>query len=238
MSRIVLLLSMLYITLPLHGSAQSAAVGTASNSLPQAEVVIEADTYVPMFYKGRAEPTRGSTVRAIAVVSGIGDPENYNYQWEVAGEVIGGGPLTGQNVVTFKTPIGDTFIVRLTVTTPAGQRVASAYKYVSVSEPELHFYEDSVLRGTTEVVVPETYVLVGDEVRIRAVPYFMDREIFAGEYEASWEVNGDDVTDLADNPQVITLRRVEGSGEFAIEYTLQNLRALTARVASSFTLTF
>lgn len=210
---------------------------TSAAALQEVDIIIEADTFVPAFYKGRREPSTGSRVRAIAVLNNA-DQAGYRYQWEVGNGAFGGGQKSSGNVVTFSAPLGDQFLIRVDVFNSAGTRIASNQRYVSISEPEAVFYEDSLLRGTAENAVRERYTLVGEEVSIRAVPYFMDRNIFSGKYDLGWKINGEEVTGMTDTDEVITLRNNGGSGTFPIEFALRNAQALTQYVQDKFSITF
>lgn len=202
------------------------------------DIVIEADTYAPAFYEGRREPSPGSLVRAIAIMSGT-DPETLSYRFEVDGAVLGGGAARGRQSVQFQVPqFSDGFTIRVDVYDDAGVLVATSQRIVSMSTPRTVFYEDSLLRGTSHNAIRGSHTLVGEEISVRAVPFFMDRNIFSGTYNLAWRANGEDVTGFADAVDVITLRKNGGEGAFPVEFTLLNGRSPLQQASGGFSIIF
>ena len=95
-----------------------------------------------------------------------------------------------------------------------------------------------MLRGHSHTAIGETYVLTGDEVNVRAEPYFMDAGVFSSPHELMWSVDGNSVAEQLDDPQTITLRNNGGTGSFVVQFSLQNGVAFGQRVSDSFRLTF
>ncbi len=204
----------------------------ATAQTPALDVVIESDTIVPAFYHGRSEPSQGSEVRAIAMVNGQ-TADTYRYRWEVGGSVLdASGP-----VVEFPAPWGGQFLLRVDALTESGERAGSYSTYVTLSEPEVLFYEQNLLRGLSAIAVPDTYTLIADEAMFRAEPFFVNRNIFNGAYEALWYVERN-LAAPSQDPQTLTIRRIEGGGSATVEFTLQNGTALHQRVADGFTVNF
>lgn len=202
------------------------------------DIIIEADTTSPSFYKGRREPSAGSTIRAIAVLQNAQQEDSYAYRWEVENDVIGGGAVLGQDVIVFTAPQTDQFRIRVDVIDLAGKAIASEQRFITLSEPMVAFYEDSPLRGVSGIAIPDNYVLVSEEVSVRAEPYFVSQDIFLNDYDLSWHIDGREVSNPTANPQVITLRNNGGSGTFTIDFVLHNLLSLTQSVRNAFTITF
>lgn len=240
----LLLIPFLLLILPLCALAQfsgSADFFFGSQTAPQTtpssnvEIIIEGDTTAPSFYRGRREPTAGSTVRAIAVLTDGSNPDSYIYQWEIDGNILGGTAISGGNVVSFTAPLANEFLIRVFVLDADGNRIDSTQQYVTLSEPEIVFYEENLLRGATQIALPKEYILVGDEVSIYASPYFVSNNIFEQDHELVWEVEGDAVER---DSQTLTLRNNGGTGLFHVEFSLRNLRTLTQYVRDAFTVTF
>lgn len=221
---------------PVFAHAQFGGLLDIASDAPELmdiDIAIEADTFIPAFYEGRREPSPGSSVRAVAVISGT-DSAAYRYRWEVDGAILN----EDGNVAYFTAPFRNEFRLRVDAFNSAGERVASQEEYITASEPSVAFYADNLLHGTAKTAISRTYTLLGEEISIRAVPYFMDADIFAGGIELSWHVDGEEVTGLAEDEDVITLRNTGGSGTIPIEFMLRNLNSLTQYVEGKFSLTF
>lgn len=213
---------------PFFALAQESATTTAAS----VDIVIEADTVVPAFYEGRQEPSVGSPMRAIAIVNDAG-LDSYTFRWELEGRVE-----TGDDTLVFTAPLGSPFRIRVDVFGPTGAAVASNERYISLSEPEVVFYPNNLLRGLSATAIGEELILTGDEIEVRAEPYFVNRNLFRGPYELIWRAGGARVEGSANDPQTIVLRRQEGAGATRIEFALQNLQTFSQRIAGAFLVKF
>ena len=183
--------ALLIALVPFCGYAQEESPNTV-------DIIIEADTYVPAFYKGRAEPTPGSTVRAIALPNGSLGAASYTYRWELNGQYLGDG-----SSVSFTVPYGREFLLRVDVFSSSGTRIGTGEEYVPISEPIIHFYQTNILRGMSFTTVPINHIMVEEEMSVRAEPYFVTTPFSSRDYVLSWSVNA--------------LKKV-GSGQFTISF--------------------
>lgn len=195
------------------------------------DIAIETSSFVPSWYDGRAEPAAGAPVRAIATITG--GTEGYSYRWEVNGTVL---PST-ESVATFTAPMGQEFRIRVDVQQNGGV-AASKERIVPLSEPEIAFHESSLLYGTVQNAIDEELVLVGDEVSVRAVPYFMARDIFSGAHNTEWKLNGRTIEGNGNVRDVLTLRNEGGAGTFMVEFAARNTDSLTQYAQHAFRITF
>jgi hypothetical protein len=198
------------------------------------DIAIEAATIAPAFYAGRHEPAAGSRVRAVAIVEGHLSSA-LTFRWEVNGNVVSS---EHGNTLSFAAPLGTSFRIRVDAFDAHGTRLGSDEEIVPLREPIIAFYPLNLLRGTSHTAITDTYILTDDEVSVRAEPYFMDRDVFDVSHKVTWKVDGRPVTDLLTDPQVITLRRTEGTGSADVSFTLQNGVAFGQRAEGTFTLTF
>lgn len=156
------------------------------------DIVLEADTLTPAFYQGRALPSTGSQVRAIAIphtASGQA-PEAFSYQWKLDNEVLYGGPVTGVHTANFEVGLGKNQVLRVDVLNNSGVIVAAKSIFIPRTEPELLFYEENPLRGINNIAIQSPHILVGEETSIRAEPYYMARTIFDSSPLIEWEIDG------------------------------------------------
>jgi len=204
-------------------------------------LTIEANTHTPYFYKGRPEPSTGSTIRAIAIPeTGSGaSPSAYTYRWEVNGNVLFGGPLSGQNVVEFAVPLGREVQITLDILDPiSGNVIASTREYVPVAEPEIYFYEQSLLVGESHNAIASDYNLLSDEVSIKAEPYFMSKTDLNNSPKLEWRMNNDVIANPNADPFLITLRNTGGSGSANISFSARSTKSLSQYAKNSFSVSF
>lgn len=205
----------------------------------QTDLIIEADTRTPAFYNGRALPVGDERVRATAIphVSGGGSPESFTYTWKLDNTVLHGGPVRGQFQTTFRMPKSSARL-EVSVFDSSGNRVSGESITITPAAPELHFYEDNPLRSMSRISIGEQFTLVGDEVSVRAEPYFVARDIFNINPVIQWTLDGKHIQNFADEPNVLTLRGTGGSGDATVGFELINQQSLLQFLRSSFTIHF
>jgi len=215
---------------------------TASYTLTpmRVDMLIEADTLTPAFYKGRALPSSGSPVRVTAVpfTGQARSPESYSYKWTVGSDIAGGGSHFGKNSVTFSSGFEKSVKVSVDVMDSNGGVITKKTIYVPIIEPELHFYEINPLRGMSEIAIGRNYIFVGDEVRVRAEPYYMSSNLLSQDPHREWKIEGRTANNPSADPQEITLRKEGDRGSFTLEFHIRNLRQLLQGVKDSVTINF
>ncbi len=190
------------------------------------DILIESDTYVPYFYKGRALPSEESEIRMIAVVhDGTKTPDtSYTYKWSENGTALFGGPVKGKNVVTLPLSRYGNRTITVDVINAEGTTVGRNGVTIRAQQPEIHFYEESPLRGLSERVLTSPFPLTSDEVTIYGEPYFMNARVQNSEVDLMWSINNEQTAPDSQTPNAITLRRVGGEGS-----ALVGLRAVTTK---------
>ncbi len=190
----------------------------------QVDLIIEADTYVPTFYRGRALPSPESRARAVAVVNdGTGAPASaYTYQWSENSTVLLGGPVKGKNVLDLTVSRFEGKTISVTVVNADGITVGKSRLELTPAEPRLLFYEQSPLRGLLERAVTRPLPLISDEITVYGEPYFLHMPASADRADFSWDIGGSPVNAVSGAPNAITLRRVGSGGEAEV-----NLRIVT-----------
>lgn len=201
------------------------------------DTILEADTYVPAFYKGRALPSGEATVRAIAVVhDGTEIPDTrYTYKWTLNDSVLYGGPVTGKNVAEFTIPRYDGARLTVDVFNKDSVRVGRQSFLLKPADVEMHFYENSTLRGLNQREVGSTYALTREEATIFAEPYFMNTNIITPSFaDTTWKINGVKAEGDTQIPNAITLKRVGEAGGALIECSIVTKTRIPQYVTSSF----
>ena len=231
------------LTISAKVAEQSGAVHTVSTVVtPSAlDLIVESDTRVPHFYRGRALPSAGSAVRLIALPSlytaqgVLASPDSILYTWNVSGRVANAGP--GQNTVETVMPLGGPLTVEVTAESADGSARASVLQEITPAEPRNLFYEDNPLHGLAQNALPAQFTLLEDEISIRAEPYFVSRGIFNNAtYE--WTIAGAKVQNPNADPQTLTLRKTGGSGSARVAFSIRNLSSLLQAAESAFTVYF
>ncbi|MFT7507142.1 MAG: hypothetical protein ACI92I_000281 [Acidimicrobiales bacterium] len=204
------------------------------------DMLIEADTLAPSFYKGRTIPSTGSSIQVTALpFTGVDrNPETFSYVWRVDDKVQGGGSRYGRNSITFTSGFEKNILVSVDVIDDAGNILSSESTYIPLANPELHFYEINPLRGMSEIAMNNGFIFLGDEIKIHAVPYFVDKSLVTNNPHIEWKLNNQTIQNPSTNPQEITLRKEGDSGSFAIEFHIRNLRQLLQGVKDSVTINF
>ncbi len=204
------------------------------------DLLVAADTLTPSFYPGRAIPTSGSLtqVTAIPFFGDSATPDTYSYTWRVDGEVVAGGSRKGKNSVTFIPEFERDITVSVDVQSQSGTLLASKAIRVPISDPELYFYEVDPLEGIVPRAVDRSYFFVGDEIRVRAEPYFVNRTLMSQNPFIEWKLNGQTIQNQSRDPQEIVLRKTGASGSFELEFHVRNLAQLLQGVKDSITITF
>tara|TARA_B100000745_G_scaffold288159_1_gene225362 strand:- start:80 stop:1051 length:972 start_codon:yes stop_codon:yes gene_type:complete len=204
------------------------------------DMLVEADTITPAFYKGRSVPAEGSLVRVTALPfeSTTKSPSSYAYTWKVRNKVISGGSRFGKNSISFTSDFGKNIPVSVEVYDDRGNIVTSESTVVPLADPELYFYEVNPLRGVAEHIIGSNYTFIGDEIKVRAEPYFIDRALLAQNPYIEWKLNNRTIQNPSTDPQEITLRKEGDRGSFQIEFHIRNLQQLLQGVKDSITISF
>lgn len=189
---------------------------TVSLQPADVDLIIEGQSYTPAFYKGKSLYLYQGDVGIIAIPNFINnktriDPKKLIYTWKSNDTVLGNVSGYGKDsIVIYGNVISRPTAVSVTVTSEDG--AISGYKTINLSPqmPKTLLYEDSPLLGTLfNKSLSGSFKLVGDEVRIRAVPYY-----FSGEFphdstsiSYAWQMNSDTANSRGNS---IVLRKAPG----------------------------
>lgn len=217
-------------------------VVTAQNSFRTSRVdfLIEANTLTPTFYAGRALPTAGSQVRVTAIpfTRETSTPSDYSYQWEVSGDLIDGGAVRGKNATVFRSGFETSMPVTVTVYDSNGTIVTSKSTRIRIQDPEIYFYERNPLRGLLPIALRNPQPFIGQEMTVRAEPYYYDTTALGENTHIQWQLNGRSIDNANNDPFTITLQRQTGSASFTVGLELRNLRQLLQAAEADITFRF
>jgi hypothetical protein len=202
----------------------------------EVDVLWEAQTYTPPFYKGKALPTYKSMVRLTAIPrfnATSSDPKDYYYKWTY-NRIMGAGEALGKNSITI--PVGYSGVsipVSVDVSLPNTDWKGSKYSSIPVFEPSLLLYEVLPLLG-----VNNAHALSGSgsvtssstEVVLRAVPYFFSIDnLTDGSTDYAWSLDRTK-TSASDDPLTLTILK---SGTQTESHTASLTMRNTKRILQS-----
>ncbi|MCF7816066.1 MAG: hypothetical protein K9M10_02460 [Candidatus Pacebacteria bacterium] len=204
------------------------------------DLILEAKTYVPLFYKGRALPSTDSALRAIAIIhDGSGaSQKSYTYKWSQGSSVLFGGPVNGKNVLDFTMPHYDNGLLSVEIFNAKGTLVGGGDISLITVSPELHFYEQNPLRGLSQRELVSPFSLLGEETTISGEPYYMNTALSSNDADFTWKINNVPASSDLSFPNAITLRRVGESGTAEIDLRIVTKQRIPQFVEKAFKLFF
>lgn len=204
-------------------------------------IVLESDTYVPSFYKGRALPSADASFRAIAVVNdGQGISWNtYSYKWIFGDRVLQGGAVKGQYAMDLVMPRFSGDYLTVEVYQADGTMVGRKTLSVQAAEPELLFYEYSPLRGLLGTALRGDVPLHGSEATFYAEPFFLNKQApDSGNTTFSWKLNDAAVAGNTGTPNAISLAATGERGQARVSASALTRDRIPQFVQNAFTLVF
>lgn len=197
------------------------------------DILWEANSYTPPFYKGKALYGYQSLITVIAVPNIINsegakiNPDNLTYKWTKNNKVLGDVSGYGKNKFSFsKSILSDPSEIEVEVMSSDKKIKASGSIVLEPVEPKTVIYENNPLYGIIyERAVDGEFKLENNEITLTATPYFFSKEDTSGEkIKYNWNMNGRRINDKQDARQA-TFRNAEGGkGSARISVDLQNER--------------
>lgn len=164
------------------------------------DIIYEAQTYTPPFYKGKALFTSEANIKYVAMpnfMSANGqkiDPKNLVYTWKINDSVIQN--VSGYGKQTFETKGG--LIQRpskigVEVSATNSELKAKDSVIINVQQPEVILYENNPLLGVIyEKGVFGSFILDRPEVELQSIPYFFSADTKdLSDLDYIWKINGE-----------------------------------------------
>lgn len=204
------------------------------------DMLVEANTVVPPFYKGRRLPSSGSTVHATALVfTKLQEPQSsLAYLWKLNGQTQNGGAIQNDNTFSFTPSFENQATLEVSVLNKNGAIIAQESKLIPIVKPELAFYEKNPLRGQLFTALTDPFLFIGDEITLRAEAYFMSKDLFTNDVLRRWNVNGENVKGDVSDQNELTLHKEGGSASSKVSFHIRNLKQLLQGVEKSITVNF
>jgi len=208
------------------------------------DLIWEANTYTPPFYKGKALHSRQGSIKIIALPEFIKDgirisPQNLVYQWSNGQNVLESQSGYGKNVVTVSgSLLGRAESIDVLVSDPNSNLTANGSVNITPGDPKIIFYENSPYLGPIyDMAIGKSYELGGDEVEVLAAPYFFSNEN-QGFLNYSWRLNNQSIPELANSRTAIFKKPTETSGQSNLSLEIQNSNRVLQEASNNFSIKF
>lgn len=199
-----------------------------------AYILVEADTYTPDFYNGRAEPSIGSAIQLHIITPTIQNSQNLQYHWKVNDLFLTNEPQAGLTTASTIAPFGTSITVRVLGYDTSGKKVVDKSERIRLSEPTLHFYEINPLRGSARRVVPNNFILSGTEATFRAEPFFFTTDVLNDEQTVAWYLNKQEIQNASRDPLSITLESAGERGSAYVDVELRDYLTFAHKLVGGF----
>lgn len=203
------------------------------------DLIVEADTYTPALYKGRALATHKAPLRIVAApFFGNGyDAEDLIYTWRVNGVVQGTLSGPGRSILkTTAAPYSRRTEIRVDVESADGKVQGREVVSIKTEVPQVLLYAINPLLGpSTTTILANRTELEEEEVTINAEPFYAPgtyRESLPITYK--WKLNGKTVASTNDDLGTITLRQAgNGRGKAQVSVSIEHPQEVTLQGGDS-----
>jgi len=191
------------------------------------DLLWEAETSAPPFYRGKTLPSSGSMLRVVAFPNFLTDQKTQIparelfYDWSVGGKKMLAESGFGKNYIVAPTkPLATRTDVSVTVTSSDSTLEATKKIIIPSVEPEVVLYEEKPLLGVLyEKAVEGTFMLLGNEATLKAEGYHFavrhDNTTYA------WNLNGKKTAQ--GGPHFVLVKNDDGtSGTARIDMTVEH----------------
>lgn len=221
------------------------AYGQAVIIPAEVDLLYDADSYVPPFFRGRALPSEGTMVRLEAVphlfFRGTEVAQkDLTYTWYRNGGRIANVSGRGRYAVSIPAPVlFSTDTVSVEVTSDDGLLSGGASVRIPSADPVLDLYEDNPLFGVmyhrafpAEGSVPDT------QATFTAIPYFADAlNLVDKSLQWSWSVNGQSLATDDKRPSELTLDAQNSDGIAQVKLDILNTANYFFRASGAWSIT-
>jgi len=180
------------------------------------DLLWQAETIVPVFYKGKAEPVAGSNVKVAAISQGLGIGKNLVYDWQRNYKTIADISGRGRDSFVFNfSAARDEEVIGVTVY--GSNKDFSISKTITIKrkEPKIFLYEEHPLEGPLfNIALPTEIVLTQPQTIVRVEPYFFPKEA-SSSLLYNWKMNDKQAEPLY-APNVIGLSLPEQKGGYSV----------------------
>ena len=194
------------------------------------DLLWEADSYTPPFYKGKGLPGAGGSITVTALPEmrdARGNrlsPNDLIFTWTQNSMVVPNASGRGRNTATFPGPefYKEFDVIVEASTLDQSMNILNRLTLEPFS-PQIIFYESHPTLGVRfEEALQNSVELAGGEIIVTAQPfYFSSSRTADNQLTYQWNLNGTDVQNPSQNPSTIVLRadKAGGSAEVSLSAT-------------------
>lgn len=213
------------------------------------DLLWEANTYTPPFYKGRSKFTSGSKVTIVAEPNFINsnglkvDKKNLVYNWYI--NDVAQQKKSGYGAFYINTPttvLDDELVVRVEIQSRDNTLHGEKKISIEAQEPNFILYQEDPLVGILyNKALKDRGVYEAKETTLIAEPYFFDTvSKKSANLDYTWKINNTAIPNTEDEPYSIVLGIPDGNSlqtviELQIEHTQQLLQEITKKIFLTFT---
>lgn len=214
----------------------------------QVDLIYEAQTYTPPFYKGKSLYTSESVVEVIAVPHFLNesgqrmDSSTLVYTWRINGTVQQDFSGYGKDFLSFQGSLIERPVtVSVEVSAPNSTLLASNTLRFSSSDPDFVLYENNPVFGVIyEQAIQGSFLLNRPQIDFEGVPYFFSTYFKnSGLLSYAWTINGTRITNKSSSENYLVLRNDENEeGTARIGVTVSHINNLLQQKSNRFELLF
>ena len=239
--------STLSVTAAIRTAAGQNFSASAALSVASIDLLWQASSYTPPFYRGKALPAADASLTVTAVphlLSGGRElsPESLIYTWRRGTTVLGEQSGRGKMSVTVAGPkLNDAIRVSVEVSSADRSVRGSNVVTIAAAEPQALLYADDPLLGLRlERALGASFALSEKEARLTAMPYFLSAARRADpNLEYRFSLDGAPVAAANGDRGSVILRQVaEGRGIAGLSLSVQHLTRILQSAAANVQITF
>lgn len=223
-------------------------ISTEAKLIPTSvDLLWEADSYTPPFYRGRALASAGSEIRLEAIPHFV-QPDgsevpasSLKYVWKDDGTVLGDESGLGRSSATVGiSPLSQSATIEVDVTSTDGLYSGSATLSVPLVDPSLTLYEDHPLFGLSyNNALDSSASIPENEMAFAAVPYFApSKNANDPGFQYTWAVDTKAVSSDAKDPSEITINAQNSSGAASLSLDLSQFTNSFFSISGAWNLLF
>ncbi len=191
------------------------------------DILWEAQTYTPPFYKGKALPSYKSLIRVSAIPrynSLTSNPASFFYAWTY-NRTQKIGSAIGKNSVVIPGGWADSSVpIAVDISLPLTDWKGYQNKDIHGTEAKVLLYENAPLLGIQyNKALSQSTTAVGNEFSVHAVPYFFSSDNYLNnELIYTWRENGSNILTGLDPMDLIVSKRGKSLESYGISLRVQN----------------
>jgi len=237
----------------IHVEVDSSSQGTFTHDftfVPSlVDLLWEADTSVPPFYRGKALYSAGSNLKVVAFPTIYASGSKISagalsYQWTLDDNPVTSASGLGRNMFSFQ---GSYLQSQEDVSVDVyyqGSNVGHGEIVIPATDPAVVFYDKDPLRGLLlDEALPSSGIqLQAPEITVEAEPYYFSNTSIKGNLLSyAWTLDGSDTSGPNSAQGILTLRQTgSGTGEAQVGVSVQNNASdqLTQAAQAAFNIVF